>query len=268
MQSTGSSPLVIPPADDSDTDRRSVGTLFHWARTLPCSQPDLSSSRCGQKPRLRARCHGENDDILYFFQWCAASSSIALGTPEAGTLHVNMDVVRTRFAQFTSATDASASSTRRRAKALLFEQFLVSRAGSQRVQTAQPSDIFEILCWLDFCGPRRRTPVHALHCTAVGTSTLGSCSTMAGDCALRYAHEFLRANYVSKLSVFYERDLGIVSDLRDNVGTGNPERSALVTSYMAFSREEQNKAGVTVKKAPALLSSHLRALVVPMRARL
>ena len=95
--STGSSPLVIPPANDSDTDRRSVGTLFHWARTLPCSQPDLSSSRCGQKPRLRARCHGENDDILYFFQWCAASSSIAHGKPEAGTLHVNMDVVQTRF---------------------------------------------------------------------------------------------------------------------------------------------------------------------------
>ena len=80
---------------------------------------------------------------------------------------------------------------------------------------------------------------------------------MAGDCALRYAHESLRANYVSKLSVVYERDLGIVSDQRDNLRTGNPARSALVTSYMAFSREEQKKAGVTVKQEPALLSSHL-----------
>ena len=36
---------------------------------------------------------------------------------------------------------------------------------------------------------------------------------------------------------------------------------------MAFSREEQEKDGVTVKQVPALFSSHLRVLVVPMRAR-
>ena len=143
----------------------------------------------------------------------------------------------------------------------------MSRAGSQRVETAQPSDIVELLCWLDSCGPRRRTPVHALHFTAVGTSTLDSCS-MAGDCALRYAHDSLRANYVSKLSVFYERDLGIASDWSDILRPGNPARSALVTSHIAFSREEQKKVGVTAKQAPALLSNHLRALVVPMRARL
>ena len=147
---------------------------------------------------------------------------------------------------------------------------MLSRAsgGSQRVQTAQPSDIVEFLCWLDACWPRRRTPVHAVYCSAVGTSTLDTCSTKAGDCALRYAHESLRANYVYKLSVFYERDLGIVSDWSDNLRTGNPARSALVTSYMAFSREEQKRAGVRVKQAPALLSSHLRALIIPMRARL
>ena len=101
-----------------------------------------------------------------------------------------------------------------------------------------------------------------------GTSTLDTCSTKGGDCALRYAHESLRTNYVSKLSMFYERDLGIVSDWSDNLRTGNPARSALVTSYITFSREEQKRAGVTVKQAPALLSSHLRALVIPMRARL
>ena len=136
------------------------------------------------------------------------------------------------------------------------------------MQTAQSSNVIEFLCWLDSCGPRRRTPAHALHCTAVGFSTIDSCSTMTGDSALRYARESFRVNYVFKLSVFYERNLGIVSDRSDSLRTGNPGRSALVTSYMAFSREEQKKASVTVKQASAFLSNHLRAFVVPLRARL
>ena len=135
------------------------------------------------------------------FQLCAVSSSVAHDIPEAGTLHVNMDKVRTRFVQFMSAADASASATRRDATALLFEQLLLFRAssGSHRMQMAQPSDIVEFLCWFDSCEPRRRTPVHALHCTAVGTLTLDSSSTMVGDCGLRYAHESLRPNYAHKL---------------------------------------------------------------------
>ena len=100
-------------------------------------------------------------------------------------------------------------------------------------------------------------------------STLDCCSTKTGDCVLRYAHESLRANYVFKLSIFYESDMGIVWYRSDNLRTGNHARSALVTSYTVFSREEKKKkAGVTVKQAPALLSSHLRVLVVPMGARL
>ena len=90
----------------------------------------------------------------------------------------------------------------------------------------------------------------------------------AGDCALRFAYHSLRSNYVSKLSIFYKRDLGIVSDWSDNLRTGSFAHSALVTRYMDFSLEGQNKAGITVKQAHTLLSSHLRALVVPMRARL
>ena len=78
----------------------------------------------------------------------------------------------------------------------------------------------------------------------------------------------LAANYVSKLSVFYERDLRIVSDWSNNLRTENSARSALVTSYMVFPQEKHKKAGVTVKQVPTFLSSHLRALVVPMRARL
>ena len=219
---------------------------------------------------LCARCHGENDDTFHFCQWCAASSPVAHHKQEAGTLHVNIDALRTRFAQFTSAADSSASATRHDATALLFEQILMSRDSddSQRMQTAQPSDIVGFLCWLGSCGTRRWTPVHALHSTAVGTSTLDSCSTKAGDCALHYAHDPMRINYVSKLSVSYERGMGIILDWSDNLRTGTPARGASVTSYMAIYREKHKTAGVTVKQAPALLSSHLRALIVPMRARL
>ena len=45
------------------------------------------------------RCHGENDDTFHFCQWCAASSSVVHDKAETGTLHVNMDAVRTRFAE-------------------------------------------------------------------------------------------------------------------------------------------------------------------------
>ena len=84
-----------------------------------------------------------------------------------------------------------------------------------------------------------------MHCKAVGT---------AYD--RRYAYDSLRTNYVSKLSMFYERDLGITSAWNDTLRVGNPVRSDPVVQYMTFTREEQKKAGVLVKQAPALLDSH------------
>ena len=134
--------------------------------------------------------------------------------------------------------------------------------------TAQPRDIVHFLCWLDSCSNRRRTVVHAMHCTQVGTADLSGCSTQPGECEKRYAHDSLRTNYVSKLAVAYERDLGITTDWSDALRIGNPIRSDLVTQYMTFTREEQKKAGVAVKQAPAVLPSHLHTIVSPLRARL
>ena len=134
--------------------------------------------------------------------------------------------------------------------------------------TAQPRDIVQLLCWLDSCSNRRRTVGHAMHCTQVGTADLSGCSTQPGECAKRYAHDSLRTNYVSKLAVAYERDLGITTDWSDALRIGNPIRSDLVTQYMTFIREEQKKAGVAVKQAPAVLPSHLRTIASPWRARL
>ena len=45
-------------------------------------------------------------------------------------------------------------------------------------------------------------------------------------------------------------------------------RSDLVAQHMAFFKEEQKKAGVLVKHAPALLHGDLAAFTAPPRARL
>ena len=79
-----------------------------------------------------------------------------------------------------------------------------------------------------------------------------------------YAHDSLRTNYVSKFTMAYERDLGVTHDLNGTLRTGKSSRSDLVTQYMAFEREEQKKAGVEVSQAPALLHSHLAAIIAHM----
>ena len=87
---------------------------------------------------------------------------------------------------------------------------------------------------------------HALY-TGRNCTELSGCSTQPRECAKRYAQDSLRTNYVSKLAVAYERDLGITTDWSDALRIGNPIRSDLVTQYMMFTREEQKKAGVAVK---------------------
>ena len=74
-------------------------------------------------------------------------------------------------------------------------------------------------------------------------------------------HDSLRTNYVSKPAMAYERDLGVTRDWNGALGTGNPVRSDLVTQHMAFVRKEQKNAGVEVSQAPALLRSHLAAII-------
>ena len=78
-----------------------------------------------------------------------------------------------------------------------------------------------------------------------------------------YAHDSLRTNYVSKLAMAYERDLGMTHDLNGTLRTGNPFRSNLVTQYMAFVRKEQ-KARVEESQVPVLLHSHLTAIIAHM----
>ena len=78
--------------------------------------------------------------------------------------------------------------------------------------TVQPNDVVAFLCWLDSRSEKRRAVVYVRDCEAVGTSKLSNCSTTDEGCTLRYAHGSLRTNYVSKLAMAYERDLGVTHD--------------------------------------------------------
>ena len=131
----------------------------------------------------------------------------------------------------------------------------------------QPKDVVSFLCWRGSCSEKRRTAVHARDCEAVGTSELSNCSTTEERCTLRYVHDSLRTNYVSKLAMAYERDLGVTHDWNGTLRTGNLVRSDLVTQYMSFVREEQKKAGVEASQAPAMLHSHLAAIMAHMILR-
>ena len=86
---------------------------------------------------------------------------------------------------------------------------------------AQPNDVVTFLCWLDSCSEKRRTSIHARDCEAVGTSELSNCSTTKEGCTLRYAHDSVRTNYVFKLAMAYERDLGVTHDWNSALRTGN-----------------------------------------------
>ena len=131
-----------------------------------------------------------------------------------------------------------------------------------------PNDVVTFLCWLHSCSEKRRTAVHARDCEAVGTSELSNCSTTDKGFTLRYAHDSLRTNYVPKLAMVYERDLGVTHHWNSTLRTGNPVRSDLVTQCMAFTGEEQKEAGVEASQAPAMLHSHLKATIVHMTPRI
>ncbi|CAM9633616.1 unnamed protein product [Laminaria digitata] len=153
---------------------------------------------------------------------------------------------------------------------IFFHRFLQSRrqGGATHMTQAQPKDIVAFMCWLDSSGKCRRTTVHGMHCTAVGTDDLKSCSTEEGACARRYAHDSFRSNHVSKIAVAYDRDMGVATGWCDRLRVGNPVRRDLVTQYMAFTRSEQKRAGVLVKQAPALLHSHLESIIRLMQQEL
>ena len=243
---------------------------FSVDRGLPKAQNNSLIKVSAIRARvLCQKCHGEHDEAFKFCQFCG-KPWIVEERDVTLTMHVDEKAIDKRAEQFHAAVAALASVRSRNQSTDLFNRFLGSRVGkgAKHMAAAQPTDILEFLCWLDSCGERRRTIVHDVHCESVGTETFTEACKARGLCGKRFAHDSLRTNYVSKLAVAYERDLGVAPAWCDQLRVGNPVRSDIVTQYMAFSRSEQKRAGVRVKQAPALLHSHLASIVAPLRARL
>ena len=217
-------------------------------------------------------CHSENDDGYHFCQWCGNTVSAHYRQADGkGPLKIDEDAISSKYKQFTAAWAEKASTKKSRSSTWnLFSRFLESRSnsGATCIEATQPKGVAEYLCWLDSCGTRRRTVVHARHCSAVSTKDLTACSTKPGECNLRYAHDSLRSNHVSKLGMVFEKELGVVDSWSSTLRIGNPVRSDLVTQYMAFTTGEQKQAGVLVKQAPMILRSHLAQILLPMRTQL
>ena len=134
-------------------------------------------------------CHSENDDGYHFCQWCGNTVSAHYRQADGkGPLKIDEDAISSRYKQFTAAWAEKASTKSRSSAWNLFSRFLESRSnpGATCIEATQPKDVVEYLCWLDSCGTRRRTVVHARHCSAVGTKDLTACSTKPGECNLRY----------------------------------------------------------------------------------
>ena len=202
---------------------------------------------------------------------CGETVSEAENTTGTDTpMDIDEAAIRKRFNQFRTAWTEKASMKSRSATYMLFTKFLQSRSKSttSRIEDTQPKDVVEFLCWLDSCGARRRTVVHARHCAAVGMKDFTGCSTTPEECSLRYAFDSLRSNHISKLAMVFEKELGIVTPWSSTLRIGNPVRSELVTQYLTFTTEEQKQAGVLVKQAPAILHGHLETIVRSMRTKL
>ena len=235
----------------------------------PTSAPTLVRVAVARGRVLYPECHGETYDMFHFCQRCATPSTCYSISAEGARLSIDEAALGARYTQFITSLENETYTVRREAATTPLGQFLSSQTtgGAVGMATAQPRDIVQFLCWLDSCSDRRRTVVHAMHCTQVGAAEFSGCSTQPREYAKQYAHDFLRANNVLKLAVAYERDLGITTDWSDALRIGYPIRSDLVTQY-TFTREEQKKAGVAVKQAPAVLRSHLHTIVSPLRGRL
>ena len=180
---------------------RLIGTILPVVQALlsslcadkltPTSAPTLVRVTVARGRILCPESHEENDDMFHFCQWCATPSTCYSISAEGARLSIDEATLGARYKQFTTSLENKTSTVRREAATTLLGQFLSSRntGGAVGMATAQPRDIVQFLCWLDSCSNRRRTAVHAMHCTQVGAAELSGCSTQPGECAKRYTHD-------------------------------------------------------------------------------
>ena len=83
-----------------------------------------------------------------------------------------------------------------------------------------------------------------------------------------YAHDSLRMNYVSNLAMAYERDPGVTHDWNGTL-EGQPVQKLFSHAIHSLRKGRgEEGAGVEVSQAPALLHSHLAAVIAYMTLRM
>ncbi|CAN0238433.1 unnamed protein product [Ectocarpus sp. 4 AP-2014] len=199
---------------------------------------------------LCSACLGENDGRFSFCQWCGVGR-VRLDTQQRNPpLIVDEQAIMTRFSEFKKMWEKKRHKYVEPQLAHNLEKILVSR--EERLvafEEACPEDVVQFLCWLDTCGTRRRTVVHARHCQAIGTSDLERCSTAKGECNRRYAHESMRTNHVSKLAiVLEEKKLGVTGDWNNVLKARNPVRSDPLHSTWRSRRNSKREQGSWLSK--------------------
>jgi hypothetical protein len=100
-----------------------------------------------------------------------------------------------------------------------------------------------------------------------GTYSL-SCSDSALGCTRRYAFGSLQKSFVSKLKRAYVEILGRFEDWSPQDMRGNPVTGAVVDQYLAFTTQEQLRAGVTPKQAIPILRPDFQHLMRDMHTGL
>ena len=163
---------------------RLVGTILPVVQSLlsslcagkltPTFAPTLVRVAVTRGRVLYPECHGENDNMFHFCHWCATPSTCYSVSTDGARLSIDEAALGAQYTQFTTTLENKTSTVRKEAATTLLGQFFSSRTtgGAVGMATAQPRDIVQFLCWLDSCSNRRRTVVHAMHCTQVGTAEL------------------------------------------------------------------------------------------------
>ena len=97
-------------------------------------QREPETSKLGENTRVRARvlcrgCHGENDELFRYCQWCAESETNVHSRYRHcdAPLDIDEGAISKRYTQYQSALAAKASIKSRGATMELFSNFLASR---------------------------------------------------------------------------------------------------------------------------------------------
>ena len=143
----GHRPLATPDMHHPAGGAVLVVLLVCWSLT-PTSAPTLVRVAVARGRRLCPECHGENDGMFHFSQWCATPSTCYTISADGASLSIGKAILGARYTRFTTSLENKASTVRREVATTLLGQFLTSRTTGDAVcmATAQPRYTVPCLC--------------------------------------------------------------------------------------------------------------------------